>query len=56
MSKDNGREDSRRAEIRAGLHGYTGHLSKGELSALMTIYSAIMTGYAMADNYLRRTI
>jgi hypothetical protein len=53
MSRDNGRDESRRAEIRAGLQGYTGHLSKGELNTRMTIYNAIMTGHAMADNYLR---
>lgn len=32
----------RGAEIRAGLHGYTGHLSKAELARRMEIYNGIM--------------
>jgi hypothetical protein len=32
----------RGAEIRAGLQGYTGHLSKAELARRMEIYNRIM--------------
>jgi hypothetical protein len=39
---DNGRQESRAAEIRAGLQGYTGHLKRDELERRLETYSKII--------------